>query len=416
MLSKWADTFKLYNSYSQQKETFSPVEPGSKLVRIYVCGVTPYDTSHIGHALTALTFDTLHRYLEALGYTVKHVQNVTDVDDDIFKRANRDGVDYRELAQQWDEIYRNSLVSLNCMPFDNYVAASSKIGEIIEMVKGLVERGAAYATADGSVFFRASSFEEYGNLSHFSREELLEKARAAAEESLVDSPDNPTKESIMDFVLWQKSLPGEPKWDSPWGAGRPGWHIECSAIGLDQFGPQFEVHGGGADLLFPHHSSEIAQSETLTGKSPLVKYWMHVGMVHLGGEKMSKSLGNLLLVRDVLKKHRADALRLYLLDIHYREPLHYEDDGVAGHEKTVDLFEAALKVPGNNTGPSLEFSSYVDEFYRNMNDDLNTPGGIAVAAGLAEQILELAVNENIEQAQQELRQMLHILGLFLAEN
>ncbi|NWJ45206.1 MAG: cysteine--tRNA ligase [Chloroflexi bacterium] len=416
MLKALANSFKLYNSYSQTKEPFSSVEPGSDLARIYVCGVTPYDTSHIGHALTALTFDILHRYLEYLGYQVKHVQNLTDIDDDIIKRANRDGVNWNDLARQWDEIYRNSLAAINCLPFDNYIPATTKIPEIIEMVKGLIERGAAYEAKDGNIYFRAASFKNYGALSHLNPEELLEKARAAAVDSLVDYPENDAKESVLDFVLWQAARPGEPRWDSPWGEGRPGWHIECSAIGLNQFGAQFEIHGGGADLLFPHHSSEIAQSESYTGQHPFVKYWVHIGMVHLGGDKMSKSLGNLVLVRDVIKNHRPDALRLYLLSIHYREPLHYEESGVVIAEGWLAQLEKALAVESETANEQLHPTEWQQRFFAAMNDDLDTPITIETILDLAQTILAKAHTIGVVKAQAALKEMLSILGLFLVEN
>ncbi len=415
MSSHLRDSFKLYNTYSQSKEPFSPVDPQSNLARIYVCGITPYDTSHMGHALTALTFDTVHRYLEFLGYEVKHVQNLTDIDDDIIKRARRDGVPYDELGQSWDKIYRDSLKAINCLPFDNYVPASTKVPEIVELVQGLVERGVAYKAADGNVYFRAASFKDYAGLSHLSEAEMLEKGAAAAADSLVDSPENPAKESVMDFIIWQAARPNEPSWPSPYGEGRPGWHIECSAIGLDQFGPQFEIHGGGADLIFPHHSSEIAQSETYTGKHPLVKYWMHVGMVHLESEKMSKSLGNLVLVRDVLKSYSPDALRLYLLGTQYRDALHYEESGVAAAETQLSQFKAALEAEGIKSGPLLSAEPYQTNFFNAMSDDLNTPVAVATALTFAEVINQSNASNNLSESQASLRQMLGLFGLFLAQ-
>jgi len=415
MSSHLRDSFKLYNTYSQAKEPFSPVDLQSNLARIYVCGITPYDTSHMGHALTALTFDTIHRYLEFLGYQVKHVQNLTDIDDDIIKRAKRDGVPYDQLGQSWDKIYRDSLKAINCLPFDSYVPASTKVPEIVQLVQGLVERRVAYKAADNNVYFRAASFKNYSGLSHLNEDEILEKARAAAEDSLVDSPENQAKESVMDFIIWQAARPNEPSWPSPYGEGRPGWHIECSAIGLDQFGPQFEIHGGGADLIFPHHSSEIAQSETYTGKHPLVKYWMHVGMVHLGTEKMSKSLGNLVLVRDVLKNYSPDALRIYLLSIQYRAPLYYEESGVAEAETQVSRFKAALEAEGTKSGPLLAVEPYQTNFFTAMNDDLNTPDALATALTLADAISQSTTTHNLSEAQATLRQMLGLFGLFLAQ-
>jgi L-cysteine:1D-myo-inositol 2-amino-2-deoxy-alpha-D-glucopyranoside ligase len=400
---------KLYNSLTQQKEEFKSFDPDGKLARLYVCGVTPYDTSHMGHALVAVVFDTLHRYLEYSGYTVTHIQNLTDVDDDIIKRARRDGVPYDELSRQWDKIYLDGLAAINCQPFDKYIAVSDVIENIKEMVAALVEKEAAYQANDGNVYFRASSFPQYGELAHMTPEQLMEKARAAAEDSLADKPGNPAKESELDFVLWQAAQAGEPSWDTPWGAGRPGWHIECSTISRLHLGDQFEIHGGGADLLFPHHSSEIAQTESVTGKAPSVRFWMHVAMLYLDGEKMSKSLGNLVLIRDALKTYSADAIRLYLLGAaHYRTPLHYEEEGVVRAEQQARLLTAALQnTPHGEGNPQ----SYADRFFDALDDDLNTPAAIETALGLATAILEGQMGV---EGQSVLRQMTSVLGLSLA--
>ncbi len=401
---------KLYNSLSQQKEEFKSADPGGKLARIYVCGVTPYDTSHMGHALVATVFDVLHRYLEHSGYQVQHVQNLTDIDDDIIKRARRDNVPYDELSQRWNQIYLDGLAAINCLPFDRYVPASSVIEPIKETVGKLVEMGAAYQASDGNVYFRAASFPTYGALAHLGTAELLEKARAAAEDSLVDRPGNPAKESDLDFIVWQATQPGEPAWESEWGAGRPGWHIECSTISLTELGPQFEIHGSGADLIFPHHSSEIAQSETVSGKSPFVRYWLHVAMLYLGGEKMSKSLGNLILIHDVLKTHSADALRLYLLGAaHYRTPLHFDVAALDQAEQQAALLRQALEANVSDSGQAEQWSS---RFYAAMDDDLDTPKATESLVGLAKAILE---GQSGSEGQSQLRYMTGLLGLPLAE-
>ena len=397
---------KLYNTLSQEKELFKSADPNGKLARIYVCGVTPYDTSHMGHALVATVFDVLHRYLEHCGYQVSHIQNLTDIDDDIIKRARRDDVPYDELAQYWNQIYLDGLAAINCLPFDKYVPASAAVEHIKEMVGKLVAVGAAYHASDGNVYFRAASFPQYGALSHLGAAEMLEKAKAAAEDSLADQPGNPAKESDLDFIIWQATRPGEPSWESQWGPGRPGWHIECSAITLDQHGPQFEVHGGGADLIFPHHSSEIAQSETYTGQKPSVRYWMHVAMLYLGGEKMSKSLGNLILIKDVLKTHSADALRLYLLGAaHYRTPLHFEVAGLDRAEQQVGLLRRALEArPASEVGAG----QWKELFYTALDDDLDTPQAIESLLGLSNAILE---GQAGGPAQADLRYMAGLLGL-----
>ena len=401
---------KLYNSLSQQKEEFKSFDPANKLARIYVCGVTPYDTSHMGHALVATVFDVLHRYLEHGGYQVKHIQNLTDVDDDIIKRARRDNVPYDELGRRWDQVYRDGLAAINCLPFDEYVPASTAIEPIKTMVAALVERGAAYLASDGNLYFRAASFPRYGHLAHLDPAQLLEKARAAAEDSLVDEPSNPAKESDLDFILWQAARPGEPSWDSPWGQGRPGWHIECSAISTDRLGQQFEIHGGGADLIFPHHSSEIAQSETVTGKEPVVAYWLHVAMLYLDGEKMSKSLGNLILIKDALKTHSADALRLYLLGTqHYRTPLYYERAEVDQAERQVDQLRRAVKAETTGTADGQEWER---AFYAAMDDDLDTPKAIQNLLELSQAILE---GQTGPAAGAKLRQLSGLLGLTLGD-
>jgi L-cysteine:1D-myo-inositol 2-amino-2-deoxy-alpha-D-glucopyranoside ligase len=403
---------KLYNTLSQQKEEFKSLDPSGKVARIYVCGVTPYDTSHMGHALVAALFDVLHRYLEHSGYEVTHVQNLTDIDDDIIKKARKVGQPYDELGRRWDALYRDGLRAINCLPFDNYVPASTVIGPIQEMIAKLVEKKAAYQASDGNVYFRASSFPQYGKLSHLDMAQMLEKARAGAEDSLADAPGNPAKESDLDFILWQAAKPDEPSWDSAWGEGRPGWHIECSAISTQSLGQQFEVHGGGADLIFPHHSSEIAQSETFSGKSPVVGYWMHVAMLYLGGEKMSKSLGNLILINDALKKNSADALRIYLLGHeHYRTPLHFTQEGVDRAEQYADLFRKALAQEA--AFGEADVKPYVERFYAAMDDDLDIPAAIGVMVELAKAVLE---NEVDFRGQEHLRYMSGLLGLPLAQD
>ena len=396
---------KLFNSYSQEKELFEFVDPTSKTVRMYVCGVTPYDTSHLGHALVAVTFDVLRRYFLHLGYEVRHVQNMTDVDDSIIGRAETLQVDYHELGQQWDKVYLDSLASINILPFTQYIAASSRIEDILVVVKGLVEQGFAYQATDGNVYFRTSRVAEYGKLSHLSHAQMLEKAREAAKDSLADEPGNPAKDSDLDFIVWQRSRPGEPSWDSQWGKGRPGWHIECSTISMNELGERFEIHGGGADLLFPHHSSEIAQSESYTHQLPFVKYWMHVGMVHIGGKKMSKSLKNLVLVRDVLKEYSADALRLYLLNTHYRTPLHYDANDLKTAQALAQLLHETVMGEAALTSQVSLVETYKNRFYAALDDDLNTPHALAVLHEMAKQI------GHSVSAKAAIREMCNILGL-----
>ena len=401
----------LYNTLSEQKEVFKSFDPAGKLARIYVCGVTPYDTSHMGHALVAVVFDTLRRYLLHQGYEVKHVQNLTDVDDDIIKRARRDGVPYDQLGQQWDQLYRDGLASINCLPFDEYVPASSQIESIKKMVKQLIEQNQAYQASDGNVYFRAASFPKYGELGHQSAAEMLEKAKAGAEDSLVDFPGNPAKESDLDFIVWQGARLGEPSWPSEWGEGRPGWHIECSSISTGHLGPQFEIHGGGADLIFPHHNSEIAQSESVTHQAPVVGHWLHVAMLYLDGEKMSKSLGNLILIRDALKTHSANAIRLYLLGAqHYRTPLHYQREDVNQAEEQAQTLQQALQATATGQATGEDFAN---QFYAALDDDFNTPEAIKVLVALSQAILN---GDTGTTAQETLRELSGILGLSLASH
>jgi L-cysteine:1D-myo-inositol 2-amino-2-deoxy-alpha-D-glucopyranoside ligase len=398
---------KLYNSYSQEKEVFEAIDPSSKTVSLYVCGVTPYDTSHLGHALVAVTFDVLRRYLTHLGYTVRHVQNITDVDDSIIGRAEELKVDYQELGQHWSQVYLDSLASINVLPFSDYVTASSQIDSIIQIISKLVEQGLAYPASDSNVYFKAAAIPNYGQLSHLSPAEMLLKAQEAATDSLADSAGNPAKTSDLDFILWQHSRPGEPHWESPWGEGRPGWHIECSAICMNHLGNRLEIHGGGSDLLFPHHSSEIAQSESYTQQSPFVKYWMHIGMVHINGAKMSKSLKNLVLVRDVLEKYSADTLRIYLLSTHYRIPSHYDERGLVAAQALANLLRETVTDAITPASNADLVESYKSRFYEALDDDLNTPLALTVLREISEEAAHSAA------AKAALREMANVLGLTL---
>lgn len=311
----------LYNTMSRQKERFEPI---GNPVRLYVCGVTPYDTTHIGHARTYVFFDVLQRYLEFLGMPVRYVQNVTDVDDPLFERADQLGVDYRELAEKYTGIFLDDLRALNVRMPTVYPRASDEIPGMIETTTGLLEQGVAYERG-GSVYFRAGSFSRFGGMSRLDRAGML-----AAYREMGEDPQDPQKEDALDFRLWKASAPGEPAWESPWAPGRPGWHIECSTMATRHLGPRLDIHGGGADLIFPHHCCEIAQSETATGEEPFARFWVHVGLVAMEGDKMSKSKGNMAFVRDLIPLYGGDALRYYLLRVPYRQPCEYlERDLVA---------------------------------------------------------------------------------------
>src|SRR5579884_45534 len=295
--------------YDTRTAGLAEIEPGSP-VSIYVCGITPYDVGHLGHAFVALTFDVLRRYLEFRGHQVTHVQNITDVDDDVIRKAAELGRTTTEVVEENVALYARDMALINILPPTYNPKATEEIPYMLAMAQKLVADGSAYVV-DGHVFFRAAAFPRFGQLSRRSGEALISDTEPERLHAL--------KRDRRDFTLWQRSLPGEPHWSSPWGEGRPGWHIECSAMALRYLGDEVTIHGGGADLIFPHHESEIAQSETFLGRSPIVRAWAHVGMLRIGGEKMSKSLKNLIQVSDLVRGYPADAIRLYLLSTHYRE-------------------------------------------------------------------------------------------------
>jgi len=310
-------TLRLFDSRRGELVSFAPIGPGP--VGLYVCGVTPYDTGHVGHAFTYVSFDVLHRYLEYLGHEVVYVQNLTDVDDDMLRRARELGEDYLALGNRHVTAFLTEMAALNWLPPDHLPRATEHIPQMQALIARLLEGGHAYE-AEGHVYFSVASWPSYGSLSRIAPEAMLPIANERG-----NVPDMPGKRDPLDFVLWQASLPDEPAWPSPWGPGRPGWHIECSAMSITYLGPRFEIHGGGQDLIFPHHESEIAQSEAATGEAPFVAWWMHTGMLRYHGEKMSKSLGNLVLVRDLLRSWSGDAIRHYLIARHYRAELEFDE-------------------------------------------------------------------------------------------
>jgi len=347
-------------------------------VKIYVCGVTPYSECHIGHAMSYILFDVIRRYLEFCGYRVKYVQNFTDVDDKIIARAGQSGLSPAELAEGFIAQYFLDMDALNVKRADIYPRATEEIPKIIEVIAGLVEKGHAYQ-AGCDVYFRVRSFPQYGKLSHRSLSEMMTGA------SCEEKGEN-EKEHAMDFALWKAAKPGEPQWESPWGPGRPGWHIECSAMSLKYLGETVDIHGGGQDLIFPHHENEIAQSEAFTGVSPFARYWLHNGLMQLGKEKMSKSLGNLITVKEALERYSADAIRLFVLSSHYRSPLTYTEDGLeAAHRGSVRLRLAAHRENGD--GPkAIEVAPYRQRFIEAMDDDFNTAQAVATLFDLAREI------------------------------
>lgn len=357
---------KLYNSLTNQKEEFKPLNP--KEVKLYVCGITPYDTTHLGHAFVYVAFDAFVRFLKFKGFKVTYTQNVTDIDDDLLKRAKEEGRDWRELGDFWTNRFLKDMTILNIQLPSNYVKATQFIDKIIEIIQKLLDDSFAYRV-DGNIYFEVSKFPDYGKLSKFTPDQMkfLLKERGG-------DPSDPKKKAPLDFLLWQKSLYDEASWDSSWGRGRPGWHIECSAMISKTLGEQIDIHGGGRDLIYPHHESEIAQSESYTGKSPFVKYWMHIGMVMYQGEKMSKSLGNLVLVSDLLKKYSPNAVRWLLLGYYYRRPWEFDFTILDECQIIVREIEEKLKkVPKTSQKHHFENNPELESFLESLEDDFCTP-------------------------------------------
>ena len=394
---------KLYNTLSGQVEEFVPAD--GNLVKMYVCGVTPYSSTHVGHALSYVVFDTLRRYLEHKGYEVRHVQNFTDVDDKIIQRAQETGVSEDELVAEFIADYFSAMDALNIQRAGEYPRATREIPRIIDAIAGLIDRGHAYPAA-GDVYFRVTSKDDYGKLSHRTLDSMIAGARIQVDEN---------KEHPMDFVLWKGAKPDEPSWESPWGPGRPGWHIECTAMSLEYLGEQLDIHGGGQDLVFPHHENEIAQSECYTGAKPFSRYWMHNGLLQLGSDKMSKSLGNLVSVAEALERYTPDAMRLYFLSSHYRSPLAYSDEGAAAVERSLERVRHAL-TPGNGSGPQVDAASHRARFTAAMDDDLNTPQAVAALFDLARDINRgRDAGQSVDEGQATLRELGGVLGLTFAE-
>jgi cysteinyl-tRNA synthetase len=364
-------SLKIYNTLKGRKEEFVPITPGK--VGMYVCGVTVYDLCHLGHARGAVVFDVISRYLRYAGYEVKYVKNFTDIDDKIIARAKEENVDSATLAERFIVAYSRDMEALGVRPADSEPRATEHMDDIISLVSGLVERGVAYPV-DGDVYFRVRSYPSYGALSGRSVEDMVAGARVEIDER---------KEDPLDFALWKSSKPGEPWWESPWGRGRPGWHIECSAMSASHLGEEFDIHGGGKDLIFPHHENEIAQSEAFTGRT-FVRYWVHNGFVNINREKMSKSLGNFFTIRDILEKYDAEAIRFFLLSTHYRSPIDFSNRNLEEATKTLDRFYHLLSdlEESMTTGPEEERSgggeaaeavaTLKDRFRLAMDDDFNT--------------------------------------------
>lgn len=410
---------KLFNTLTGRQEVFEPIEPNK--VRMYVCGVTVYDYCHIGHARSALVFDVLRRYLESCGYAVTFVKNFTDVDDKIIKRANEQGVSCDVVTAKYIQAYHEDMGRLGIRVATEEPKATEHIVDIIQLTEQLVDKGLAYIVG-GDVYFEVAKYPEYGRLSKRRLEDLQAGARVDVDER---------KRHPMDFALWKSSKPGEPAWESPWGPGRPGWHIECSAMSIRHLGETFDIHGGGMDLIFPHHENEIAQSCGATGKE-FARYWVHNGFVQINKEKMSKSLGNFFTIREIFEKSEwseevtGEMLRYFLLSTHYHGPLDFSDQALKEAKNALngfyDLF-GRLAEPGGHTTPDQSLSQALDRcrvaFRAAMDDNLNTPVAIAALQGLRSDVNKLTEtglsSEGRKQVRQEFRSLGNIFGLFQSD-
>lgn len=408
-------TIKIYNTLTRKKEELQTLEPGK--IRLYVCGPTVYSKAHVGHAMSAMVFDILRRYLEYRGYEVRYLLNFTDVDDKIIARAAQSNQDPFELAETYIRDYEQNLADLNIKPATFNPRATQEIGQIIEMIAGLIAKGYAYPV-DGDVYFRVTHDEDYGRLSG----RKLDDMQAGARISVDDRKEHP-----MDFALWKAARPGEPQWESPWGPGRPGWHIECSAMNLHHNGEQIDIHGGGNDLIFPHHENEIAQTESLTGKQ-FARYWVHNGMMQLSGEKMSKSTGNLITIEEFLAEHSADALRYTVLNSAYRSPLTFTNDVLSQAGKALERLRSALRpaLPGaSGVNPAdlaaleKQTNATVHNFLASMDDDFSSAGALGGMFDLVRVINQTrsagATQDQLDAAQAKLLELAQVLGLTLED-
>ncbi|GMR08341.1 MAG: cysteine--tRNA ligase [Gammaproteobacteria bacterium] len=373
---------EIYNSQTRKKQPFQPIEPGK--IRMYVCGMTVYDLCHIGHARVLVVFDTVVRYLRASGFEVTYVRNITDIDDKIIKRANENGEKIGELTERFISAMHEDAEALKVLPPDIEPRATTSMEDILSMIQSLMDKEFAYQADNGDVYYAVSKFDGYGKLSGRDIEDERAGARVEVDEA---------KRDPLDFVLWKTAKPGEPSWDSPWGAGRPGWHIECSAMSTCCLGNTFDIHGGGLDLKFPHHENEIAQSEAATGQ-PFVKLWMHNGFVEINQEKMSKSLDNFFTVREVLKIYRPEEIRYFILASHYRSPLNYADENLdQARASLARLYTALRGLPADSKADDNICQGYIQRFNAAMDDDFNTPEAIAVLFDIARSINRYRDNE-----------------------
>ena len=404
---------QVYNTLTRKKEPFTTIEPDK--VRMYVCGPTVYDKAHVGHAMSALVFDIIRRYLQYRKYDVRHIMNYTDVDDKIINRANQRGVDPFELAEDLIQQFEKNLRDLNILKATFNPRATGEMDNIIKLVQSLIDKGYAYE-AGGDVYFRVDKLEGYGKLSGRKLEDMRAGARIEVDER---------KENPMDFAMWKAAKPGEPAWDSPWGKGRPGWHIECSAMSVNHLGEQIDIHGGGNDLIFPHHENEIAQSEAYSGK-PFARFWIHNGMLQLSGEKMSKSIGNLVTIEEFLSSHSADSLRMMVLNSGYRSPLTFNEEVIGQAERALERLASGLKPALPDTkGISNEQEKELKDqaaktksgFEDSMDEDFNTAGALGILFELVRVINQAradgATDDQLADAQSLLKESTEVFGLAL---
>lgn len=390
---------QIHNSLTRRKEPFQPIEPGK--VRMYVCGMTVYDYCHLGHARVMVVFDVVYRYLRALGYEVTYIRNITDIDDKIIRRAAEAGESMSALTERFIRAMHEDSQALGILPPSDEPRATAHMDEILAMIATLIEKGLAYVAENGDVYYAVSRFPGYGKLSGKDPRDLRAGARVEVGES---------KRDPLDFALWKAAKPDEPAWDSPWGAGRPGWHIECSAMSTCALGNHFDIHGGGADLQFPHHENEIAQSEGATGE-PFVNLWMHNGFVRVNDEKMSKSLGNFFTVREILRRFRPEEVRYFILTSHYRSPLNYDDAHLDKARAALTRLYTALR--GLPMAEPFGADAFVARFHAAMDDDFNTPEALAVLFDLVREVNRLR-GEDLALAAApaaELRRLGGILGI-----
>jgi cysteinyl-tRNA synthetase len=412
-------SIQLYNTLTRRKETFVPLEEGK--VKMYVCGPTVYNYIHIGNARPAIVFDTVRRYLEFRGYDVQYVSNFTDVDDKLIRAARELGEDVPTLANRFIHAYFEDVESLGCKRADIHPRVTENMDIIIEFIQTLEKKGYAYEV-DGDVYYRTRKFKDYGKLSHQSIDELKVGARIEVGEK---------KEDALDFALWKAAKEGEISWDSPWGKGRPGWHIECSAMARHYLGDTIDIHAGGQDLTFPHHENEIAQSEALSGKT-FARYWMHNGYININNEKMSKSLGNFVLVHDIIQKHDPEVLRFFMLSVHYRHPINYSEELLENAKTSLERLktsyqnlkhrkEASTNLTENDHEWIEKIGQLHDEFVKEMDDDFNTANAISVLFELSRQanyyLMEKHTSEKVISAfMKEFEDLFSVLGLKLEVN